>query len=151
MGDCAGLVPGPAELHRHGIALLERRRQIGRRDHYRDCPLGVDKRVAAAVEDLTTGGRDVERTDVVDLSLPGVGVAREDLEEPQAEEDDREHRQREAAEDRYTEGELGGEGRAPVVGWLVHREILGGGASRKSSGSRFTEGSAGWGQAVASG
>ena len=81
----------------------------------------VDEHVAAAVEDLAARRGHVEVAHPVDLRLGQVLVAREHLQEPQAEEDDREQRQRDAADDRDPQRELRRQRRPTVLGGLDHR------------------------------
>ena len=99
----------------------ERHREVGRRDLNRDRTLRVDQDAAVAIEDLPARRGHVDVPDPVDARLRQVLVAGQDLEEPQPEEDDREHRQREAAEDRHAHRELRRQRRTPRIRGLDHR------------------------------
>src|SRR5581483_10474756 len=82
---------------------------------------GVDEDGAVAVDDLATRRRDIERARVVALRLLGVRLAVEHLEEPEAEEDDGEHHQRDAADDGHPHGQLRTHRGSPVIRALDHR------------------------------
>ena len=96
-------------------------RQVGRRELHCDRRLGIHEDVAVAVEDLAPRGRDRQRPHPVDARLRQVLIAAQHLEEPQAEEDDREHRERDAADDRHAQRELRRQRRTSIFGGLHHR------------------------------
>jgi len=114
----------------HDGLSARRSRQVGGRDldGYRS-PAG-DQDSAVTVPDLAAGGRDRDVADSVPFRLGEVLVPGENLEEPEPEEDDREHRQREAAEHRGPERELWGQWWATVLRGLNHREDRGIGPRR---------------------
>ena len=72
--------------------------QLVRSDLEREAWAVVDEHAAVAVEDLAARRLDLDLAQAVVVGLGPVTVAREDLEVPEAEEDDREHRERDAAD-----------------------------------------------------
>ena len=109
----AGRVQQLRGLHAHG--------QVGRRDHDRDRPPRVDQHIAAAVDDLAPRRGDRDLPSPVGLRLREVILAREHLQEPKPEEDDREQRERERADHRDSQRELRRERRTAIFGQLDHR------------------------------
>ena len=94
--------------------------QVGGRDLDGQGLAAVDQDVAAAVEDLAALGGDGDVADPVDGGRVQVLVTGEDLQEPEPEEDDREHGQREAPHDGDAQGELGGHRRPAILGvWIT--------------------------------
>ena len=88
------------------LALLLRVRQIGGLELERQRGAVVDQNVSAAIQDLAAWGLHRDLANLVVPRLLQVLLAREHLQVPQPEEDDREHDQREAAEDRHAQREL---------------------------------------------
>jgi hypothetical protein len=80
--------------------------QRGRRDLDHRRLLGLHERRVVAVDDVAAGRLDAHLAHPVLARLADVVLAREDLQEPQAEEDDREQHEREAAQHRHADGEL---------------------------------------------
>ncbi len=103
-------------LERGDVGQRGRNRQVRRGDLHRERAVAVDQHVAAAVEDLAARSGDGDLAHPVVGGLCQVLVARQDLQEPQAEEDDREHRQRDAADDRHPQRELRGQRRTALLG-----------------------------------
>ena len=89
----------------------------------------VDEHRPGAVDDLAARRLDAHVARAVLARLDEVLVAAEHLEEPEAEEDDREQRERDPAEDGDAQRELRGDRRAPVLdalhGWMSGREAGG--------------------------
>ena len=96
--------------------------KVGRRDLDRDRLPALDQGGPVHIDDLAARRGHQHVASAVLLGVSDILVARQDLEEPQAEEDDREHRQREAAEDRHPHGELGRQRRTAILweGGLNH-------------------------------
>ena len=110
-------------------------RELAGVDLHRDRYAIVDQHGAVAIDDVAARRRDRDVADPVVVRLRPVLVAREDLEEPQAEEDDREHRQRDPTEDRHAQRELRRDGRAALVGQLeLEHERLGPGDRAEPAG-----------------
>jgi hypothetical protein len=84
----------------------------------------VDQHLIVLGEDLAARRGDRNPAQIVDLGRLRVLVAGEDLQEPEAEEDDREHRQREGADERHAHRELRRHRAEPVVGRPGHRAGL---------------------------
>ena len=105
-----------------GLELVQRHRpgEILGRDLDRQGLDAVDERRPAGVQHLSAGRRDVDLAHPVDRGRLDVLVAGEHLQEPQAEEDDREQAQREAADDGDAQGQLRRQRGAPVLGRRGH-------------------------------
>ena len=87
-------------------ALALRPRQLGRLELERQRgPVG-DERLSVAIQDLAARRPHRDLADLVVLGRLRVLVPGQHLEVPEAEEDDREHHQRQAAEDRHAKREL---------------------------------------------
>ena len=88
-------------------------------------PVGDDD-VAVAVDDLAARRLDAQLAHAVDGRLREELVARQHLQVPEAEEDDREQRERDAAEDRHAQRELRRDRGAAVAGGLHHQRRISG-------------------------
>ena len=80
----------------------------------------VDQHRSVAIHDPAARRLDLDLAHAVVVRLRQVMVAGQDLEVPEPEEDDREQRQRDAAEDRDPQRQLGRHDHAPVGRWQVH-------------------------------
>ena len=87
----------------HALALVALGGQVLGRDLERQRGPVVDEHVAVAVEDLAARRLDLDLADLVVLGLGQIAVARQHLQVPEPQEDDREHRQRDPAEHRDAE------------------------------------------------
>jgi hypothetical protein len=101
------------------VALLLRQRRRVDLDHRGE--LVADDDLAVAVDDPPARRRDRQRAHAVGVRLGQVLLARQHLQVPQAEEDDREQRERDRAEDRYAQRELRRDG-GPAIGDGLHHE-----------------------------
>ena len=131
---CVGIAEHLSEAGVQPAAFGAGAGQVGRRELHRDRRLGIHEDVAVAVEDLAPRGRDRQRPHPVDARLRQVLIAGQHLEEPQAEEDDREHRERDAADDRHAQRELRRQGRTSIFRGLDHRDAERGIWPRRSEG-----------------
>ncbi len=102
-----GHVRDPGQLLELLVASLLVVRQLVGTDLQGQDRLVVDEDAAGAVEDLAARRLDLDLADAVGVRLLQVGLAGEDLEEPEAEEDRREGDDPDAAEDRHPHRELG--------------------------------------------
>jgi len=83
----------------------------------------VDEDAPVPVDDLAARGRGDDRANAVVVGLCQVVVARQHLQVPEAEEDDREHDERNAAEDGDAQREPRAHGGATPVGIEIHQPI----------------------------
>ena len=89
-----------------------------------DRPAVGDDRLAVAVDDVAARGLDALLADLVVVRLGEVLVAGEDLQVPEPEEDDREERERDPAQEGDPPGELGADRRAAISDGIDHeREV----------------------------
>ncbi len=108
----AAVALGPRAALGHGLTPLRRQVALGLRqlggvdlDHHRD--VVGDDRPAVAIDDVPARSLDAQVAHAVDRRLREELVARQHLQVPEAEEHDREQRERDAAEDRHPQRELG--------------------------------------------
>jgi hypothetical protein len=109
------------------LALLPLTRKLRRQQLEREGGAVVDQDVPVAVEDLAARRPDGDLADLVVLRLRQVVVAGQHLEVPEPKEDDREHHQRDPAQDRHAQRELRGhqgslalvEHQRPVTGLMT--------------------------------
>jgi hypothetical protein len=90
-------------------------RELVRRELDREGVAVLDQRLPVPVHDLAARRLHLDLANPVVLCLRLVLVAREDLQVPEPEEDQREHHERNAAHHGHAEGELRGQGRAALV------------------------------------
>ncbi len=104
-----------AQAGQQARTLGRRLGQLRRRDDDGDRAPVLHQRGAATVDHLAARRLHLDVAHAVARSLCEVLVAREHLQEPQAEEHDREQRERDAAEDGDAHGELGRDRRAALL------------------------------------
>ena len=113
----AGPQPGALDLGAGGAVavggLQHGGRQLARDDLHDRRDAGRDELAAVAVHDVAARRLDADLAHAVLARLADVLLARQDLQEPQPEEDDREQHEREAAEDGDAHRELRRDGGAP--------------------------------------
>ena len=114
---CGPLIPSRRPSRRYSAQPRRtRRRQRGGHDLHGVGRAAADDRLARAIEDLPARGGNRQWPHVVGVGLLHVLFAGEHLQEPQAEEDDREHHQRQAAQHRDPQRQLRGDRRRGVAG-----------------------------------
>jgi hypothetical protein len=96
----------PAEPRELLLARARRARQLGGLELERQGGAVGNQGATVAVQDLAARGPHCDLADLVVLGSLEIPVPGQHLEVPEAEEDDREHHQRQAAEDRDAKREL---------------------------------------------
>ncbi len=112
---------GQAPVELHPLALVVG--QLAGRDLHGQAGAVVHQHPAVAVHDLAARRLHLDLAHAVVVGLGLVLVAREHLQVPEAEEDDPEGHQRDAADQRHAEGQLGRE-RAAVLSVEVHQTSI---------------------------